>query len=83
MILNLCCQTKSNKFNFYYFKQSNISLKIKGTGNYNILGNEIDNNFTDINSIKEVNINGIKQNIVARRYDFNQTDNFVEHFLTI
>ena len=63
IIINLYSQTISNKFNFYYHKLSKISLKISGNINksYNILGNEGQFNFTGINLIKEVRINGKKQ----------------------
>ena len=78
IILNLFIRTKSNKLDFYYFKYSKISLKIKGKATNSLLGNSGIYTFKGINYIKEVYINGNKQDKVAYRYYFNQTDNFVE-----
>ena len=67
--------TKSNRIDSKYSK---ITLKIKGEGENTILGNETDEYFEDINFLKEVYINGIKQNTLEYKYIFNQTENFVE-----
>ena len=77
-IINLYSQTKSNKFNFYYFHYSKISLKIRGNGACDILGNKADLNFSGINHINKVYINGNETDSIERKYIFNQTDNFVE-----
>ena len=74
IIIIFCNPTKSNKIDC---KFSKISLKIKGTGQYSILGNY----FEGINYIKEIYINGINQTTIIKSYIFNQTDNFVELIL--
>ena len=66
---------KNNKFNFYFFHDSYIYLKIKGVGENSILGNTTKSN---IAYLKEVYINGKKQDKIDYWYFFNQTDNFVE-----
>ena len=60
------------------FKDSKISLKINGTGEIRIFGNGKFNNFTGIDHLKEVKINGNIQDEISNKYFFNQTDNFVE-----
>ena len=57
-------------------KFSNITLRIKGIGNKNIFGN--DTYFKNIYYPNEIYINGDKQDIVKKSYNFNETDNFVE-----
>ena len=80
LIINVFIQIKNNAFDFYYFRLSKISLKIRGTGENTILGNlsSNNNNFKDINYLTEVYINGKKQNSNEYKYLFNQTNNFVE-----
>ena len=68
---------------FYLYNISKITLKIKGIGNKNVLG-IYNNDPSSIDSFQEkyfpnlVYINGIIQNYITYRYDFNLTDNFVE-----
>ena len=74
IIIIFCKPNKCNKIDCTFSK---ISLKIKGTGQYSILGNF----FEGINYIKEIYINGINQTTIIKSYIFNQTDNFVELIL--
>ena len=79
IILIIIYQIKSNMhFNFFHFQYySKITLKVKGIGVSSIIGNHVNNNFSAIHYLKEVYINGQKQNIDIK-YDFNQTENIVE-----
>ena len=83
-IIILCSfisRIKSNKFNLYNI--SKITLKIKGTGYKNVLGVYNDNP-SNVNSFQKeyypnlIKINGNEQNDITYKYDFKQTDNFVE-----
>ena len=79
IIINIFCKKNNNKiFNLFYFQDSKITLKIKGIGYYSLFGNEIKHNFTGINHLKEVKINGNRQNKIAYKYYFNQACNNVE-----
>ena len=78
IILNLFNKTINNKFNFYYFKFSKISLRIKGIGTKTLLSNSGTYSFKGLNFIKQIYINGNIQDKVEHCYYFNQTDNFVE-----
>ena len=64
-----------NSTNIFY-SYSKISLKIKGANENAILGNNKE--FSGINYLKKVYINGEKQDNITYRYSFNQTDNIVE-----
>ena len=64
--------------NLFIFYDSIITLKIKGIGDSIIFGNETGQNFQDINYLKEVYINGNRQDKIEYKYNFNQTLNFVE-----
>ena len=79
IIINIFCKIKSNIiFDLFYVQYSSkITLKVKGIGDINILGN-INNQFEGIRYLKEVHINGIRQNQIKRSYSFGQTDNIVE-----
>ena len=68
---------KNTKTSGIFYKYSKISLKIKGKGENQILGDS----FRIINYIKDVFINGNKQNKKDKKYYFNQTKNFVEIIL--
>ena len=57
-----------------------MTLKIRGIGESIIFGNETTKHFRDINYLKEVYINGNKQDKIEYKYNFNQTINFVELF---
>ena len=70
------CNLKFDIFNSQY--SSKITLRIKGVGEKYILGNEVGYNFTGINYLKEVRINGNKQDTIKYKYYFNQEDNEVE-----
>ena len=58
IISYIFCQIKSNIYAQFYFHFSKITLKTKGIGEYNILGNESNYKFRKINSLKEIKING-------------------------
>ena len=62
-----------NIFNTFFFQNSKITLKIQGTGEINILGNERFSKFENINYLKEVYINGIPQDVIDYKYIFNKT----------
>ena len=67
------------KFIIFPLQFSNITLKIKGIGYKNILGEYSDSKpFESIYYPNEVYINGIKQNIVNYSYYLNLTDNYIE-----
>ena len=74
-IFNIYKQIKSIVFKY---KDSKIYLKIKGEGENTILSNDKYTNFKGINFLKDVFINGDKQETNKFSYYFNQTDNFVE-----
>ena len=80
LIINIFCQKKStilyNLFHFYY--SSKITLKIKGIGESDILGNEKDAKFEGNNFLEKVYINGKEQKLIKYKYDFSQIDNDVE-----
>ena len=78
LIIKFFSQINNNIFDFYYFQISKISLKIRGIGESTILGNLTSDHFQSINYLNEVYINGIKQDTIAYKYYFNQTNNFVE-----
>ena len=71
LFINIIMQIKSNNIFFCY---SNITLKIKESGKQDILGK----NFQGMEYLKEVKINGNKNETLAKIYYFEQTDNFVE-----
>ena len=66
----------NNELDFIKYKFSNITLKIKGTGNKNVLSTS--SNFNERYNPNMIYINGQNQLPVKRRYNFNQTDNFIE-----
>ena len=80
IIINIFCQIETNFLNdlFSFHHSSKITLKIKGIGDQYIFGNEIHYNFTGINYLKRVYINGNEQNMIKYKYYFNETNNFVE-----
>ena len=71
LFINIFTQIKSNNIFFCY---SNITLKIKESGKQAILGTD----FQGMEYLKEVIINGNKNDTLAKIYYFEQTDNFVE-----
>ena len=74
-IINIFNQIITYNINhLIYFRLSYITLKIKGLGFNNILGN----NFNKSLYPNEVYINGNKTDIINNSYYFNQTDNYVE-----
>ena len=76
---NIFYQIKPNIIiNSYNFKSSKITLKTKGIGESNILGNEEIKKFQNINYLKEIKINGKIQDEIKYNYHFNKTDNCVE-----
>ena len=80
IIINIFCQIETNFLNdlFSFHHSSKITLKIKGIGDQYIFGNEILYNFTGINYLKRVYINGNEQDMIKYKYYFNETNNFVE-----
>ena len=78
ILINILYQIKNNIFDLFYFQYSKITLKIRGIGYNNIIGNDNFCKFQGINYLKEVYINGNKQDTIEYKYNFNQTDNFVE-----
>ena len=75
----ILCPIKSKKLlDLFYFQNSKITLKIKGIGINTILGNETNENFKRINFLNEVYINGNKQDKIEYKYNFNETNNFIE-----
>ena len=72
------CRIKYNIFDLFYFQNSKITLKIRGIGHNDILGNQEKNYFNGIIFLKEVYINGNITDSIKREYNFNQTDNIVE-----
>ena len=79
IILNMAIKIKSNTiFDLALFQDSKIILKIKGIGENKLFGNEIGYNFTSINYLKQVIINGKAQDTIAYKYYCNQTNNIVE-----
>ena len=82
IILNMAIKIKSNTiFDLALFQDSKIILKIKGIGENKLFGNEIGYNFTSINYLKQVIINGKAQDTIAYKYYCNQTNNIVELIL--
>ena len=63
-----------NNANLSILKFSNITLKIKGIGERNILGKTFKTELYP----KEIYINGKLQNDISYKYHFNQTENIVE-----
>jgi surface protein len=68
---------ESNIYDLGFFRDSQITLKIKGKKE-NIMFNT---NFKGINSLKEVHINGQIQNGIPNKYNFDQEYNSVELIL--
>ena len=79
IIINSFCNRKSNiLFDLLNFQESKITLKIKGIGYHSLFCNEIKYNFSKINYLKNVIINGKTQNEITYEYYFDQTNNNVE-----
>ena len=77
--MNIFYQIKPNiLINSFNFKSSKITLKIKGIGEINVLGNEEIKKFQNINYLKEIKINGKIQDEIKYNYYFNKKDNYVE-----
>ena len=76
----IICLIKSNiLFDLFSIQYSSkITLKIKGIGDSYILENDTNSKFTGLYYLKEVKINGIKQNKIEYKYYFNLEDNIVE-----
>ena len=74
IIITLYYRTISNIYDSDFFQDSIITLKIKG----NIENSILNNNYKNMNYLKEVHINGEKQNKATNKYLFNRTVNFVE-----
>ena len=81
IILNLLNQIINNiVFDFPFLKYSKITLRITGKDESAILGNELYYNFTGINYLKAVKINGNLQDKISYSYPLGEDDNFVELF---
>ena len=76
IIINIFCRNIIS--NLFYYRLSNITLKIKGIGESTLFGNIKNHNFKYIDYPNEVIINGERKNIITYKYYFSQTDNFVE-----
>ena len=71
MIINIFCLIKSNIiFNLYSFQLSKITLKTKGIGNYALFGNDRKYNFSGINYLKEIKINGREEDTNTNQYKY-------------
>ena len=79
IIINIIPRLPSIKLYLIKYNFSNITLKIKGTGNRKVLGYSSSYYYFDSQYYpNKVYINGELQNIVNYSYNFNQTYNFVE-----
>ena len=81
IIIDIFSQIKSYLLSdtFYFQHLSKVTLKIKGKEENAILGkNEGPNSCNIVDELKDVYINGDKQDIKTYKYYFNQTDNLVE-----
>ena len=82
--INIFCLIKSNIFyNLYSFQSSKITLELKGIGNHSLFGYHYrydKYNFSGINYLKEIKINGQEQetNKYKYKYYFEQEINIVE-----
>ena len=74
LIINLFCRIKSNIYDSYFFHDLKITLKVKGNSENAIFNND----FEKLGYLKEVYINGKKENNITYKYNFNKEDNFVE-----
>ena len=72
IIIIIICLIKLSNNNIIEY--SNITLKINGIGNKNILSSE----FNSINYPNIIYINEIKQPTITYQYNLNETDNFVK-----
>ena len=80
ILINLFYQILSiKKTNFLEINFSNITLKIKGIGQHQIMG-DLRENYAFLKAYypNYIYINGEIQNIVNYSYYFNQTDNLVQ-----
>ena len=78
IIFELILVLSTKKLFFFKLKYSKISLKIKGTGNNNIFGNNPINYFGISFFPAQVKINGQIQETLNYSYYFNETINNVE-----
>ena len=73
IIINLSYQTKSrNIFDNHIFRNSKITLKVKGIGENRIISGSFKN------YLEGIYINSNKQDIINNKYFFNESENFVE-----
>ena len=79
LMMKIFCQKNSIvNFDLIFYHDSKIILKMKGIGENRIFGNSSDYVFKSISHLKNVYINGNKQDTIKDKYHFNQTDNYVE-----
>ena len=78
IIINLFIRAISNIFDYFYAKDSKITLKVKGIGYSYIFGNATNYYFKNISYLNEVRVNGNIQETIDFRYYFDQEDNTVE-----
>ena len=76
VIINLFCITISSIYDFNLFKESKITLKVKGKGEKTIFNN----NFRQLNYLTKVQINEIIKSEKTYKYTFDQENNTVELF---
>ena len=74
IIIILFYKTKSNILYYCFYQNSKITLKVKGIGQKQIIGNNFNQH------IYEIYINTIKQKEKSQQYNFEQNDNSVEIF---
>ena len=78
IIINSCTILLSNNNNFLFeSKFSNITLKIKGIGNKNILGTNT-NNFNKNYYPNLIYINGKQNFTITNKYYFDKDDNYID-----
>ena len=74
IIINLFLKAKSYIYDPILFKDSKITLKVKGTGENSISNKD----FKGLNYLKEIHINSNTNNKKTYQYSFTQEDNLVE-----
>ena len=71
IIMNIFYQIKCNiSFDLFKYCLSNITLKIKGISIKDIVGNNSQYNFKGFNNLKDIYINGKKQDSIEYKYNF-------------
>ena len=71
IVINSFYKVKNNIFDYCFYLNSKITLKMKGIGQKKIMNRYF--NYLDI-----IYINNVKQDELAQEYNFNQNENLVE-----